>query len=158
MTRPTFPESYLIPFHDRIHCRRCRIRVALVSDYVQPVGPGGIFNRVFNVDVSDDVNDHLQQEVNTLANTYCVRCGTLLGWKFIAVPEPSMIIRAGRFCMRLHKLTLWNDVPLHHLNQEQNANQDGGGDGQNTDLNEQVPNQDVDIAEGMGNIDLNANT
>ncbi|KAK4719935.1 hypothetical protein R3W88_018273 [Solanum pinnatisectum] len=51
-----------------------------------------------------------------------------------------------------------------NVDQDGDANeQDLGANEENADLdenggiNEQVPNQDVDIVEGMGNIDLNAN-
>ncbi|XP_049385728.1 uncharacterized protein LOC125849799, partial [Solanum stenotomum] len=141
----------------------------------------------FSVEVAEDERYHRGIDDMTLAETYCVQCRNLLGWKIIAISQPSRSHIVGGFIMRLNEIICWNNVLLLDLlfggNNEQAPNdQDGGADeeqdnDQNGDANEQnlgtngenanqdenggingqVPNQDVDIVEGMGNIDLNAN-
>uniref|UniRef100_M1DND1 Uncharacterized protein n=1 Tax=Solanum tuberosum TaxID=4113 RepID=M1DND1_SOLTU len=124
------------------------------SDYIHctlvPVESGGIFNRVFNVEVSDDVNNHETLNGST-------QCGTMLGWKFIAIHQPEMYVREGRFFMNLDELTYWNEVTLLDFLSEGDNDQDGGANEENADQDGDANDQDLDIAEGMGNIDLNAN-
>ncbi|KAH0659724.1 hypothetical protein KY289_028472 [Solanum tuberosum] len=126
----------VIPLYDSIHCRKCRNQVACVHDYIRMVWPRGIFNRLFNVLVPENENFHLGQFGTTVVNANCIGCGELIGWKIIAVTRQSM-----------NKLSLWNDVPLLHLNglqDEENADQDG-------DPNEQNVDQDGDMTDGDTN-------
>ncbi|KAH0659701.1 hypothetical protein KY289_028449 [Solanum tuberosum] len=139
------------------------------SDYIHctlvPVESGGIFNRVFNVDVSDDLNNHETLNGSTIANAYCVQCGTMLGWKFIAIHQPEMYVREGRFFMNLYKLTSSSDVLLLRFKEEQylgtneeNADQDGDAneknavqDGDATDQDGDDTDQDGDDTDQDGN-------
>ncbi|PHU15941.1 hypothetical protein BC332_17146 [Capsicum chinense] len=128
--------------------------------------PRGIFDRVFNVEVSEDVNDYRVINGYTLVDVFCFQCETLLWWQFFAVPQPSpsIYIRQGRFYMRLHKLTYWDNEPLlRDLNEElglpyelvpdeqvlggneQNADQDGNA-------NERIPTEQ-DIGANEPNAD-----
>ncbi|KAH0667113.1 hypothetical protein KY285_028319 [Solanum tuberosum] len=134
------------PSSDDIHCRRCSTRVALVEDYILTENNlliAGFFDKLFNVDVAEDVPQVVYG--NTIAKTCCVHCRNMLGWKLIAVSQLFRNFREG-FYTRLDELTYWNDVTLLDFLSEGDSDQDG-------DDNE----QDLDIAEGMGNIDLNAN-
>ncbi|KAL3336057.1 hypothetical protein AABB24_032003, partial [Solanum stoloniferum] len=138
-------------------CRFCGTRVAFVEDYISineikhgikyilRTLPGGIFKRVFNVLLLDKVNYNGITEVQslfgtTVASANCGRCGTNLGWKFIADTPQIMCVREGIVLMKLDRLRLCNE---ENADQElganrQNANQDG-------DANEQAPNdQDGD--------------
>ncbi|XP_049386271.1 uncharacterized protein LOC125850469 [Solanum stenotomum] len=141
--------------NDSIYCRACRNPVARVQDYIWRVRQAGIFSRVYNVLVSDDENYRLG---STIAKTYCGRCGTLLGWKFIVVPLWYVFGREGRSVLFLRELCFWNGVPLLHLNEEQdlgannqNAHQDLGANEQNGDqdlgANEENADQDGGASE-----------
>uniref|UniRef100_M1DA80 Yippee domain-containing protein n=1 Tax=Solanum tuberosum TaxID=4113 RepID=M1DA80_SOLTU len=113
--------------NERIYCRTCRNPVARIQDYIRRVRQGVIIiRRVYNVHVPDDVEHEFGF---TTADTYCGQCGTLIG----------------------REVTLWDGVPLLHLNEEQglganeqNANQDLGANEANADGggNEQNDNQD----------------
>ncbi|PHT46773.1 hypothetical protein CQW23_15931 [Capsicum baccatum] len=181
---------------NEIKCRSCGTRVAFRQDYLRIVLnliPRGIFDRVvtrtlnlpvegggaqppeqallvslFNVEVSEDVNDYRVINGYTLVDVFCFQCETLPGWQFITVPQPSpsIYIRQGRFYMRLHKLTYWDNEPLlRDLNEElglpyelvpdeqvlggneQNADQDGNANEQiptEQDLGANEPNADQD--------------
>ncbi|XP_049343389.1 protein yippee-like At3g08990 [Solanum verrucosum] len=183
--RQNLPEYNHIPFVHYLHCRRCRTRVATIQDYfpaLQILGsvPAGFFTTVFSVEVAEDERYHRGIDDMTLAETYCVQCRNLVGWKIIAISQPSRSHIVGGFIMRLNEIICWNNVLLLDLlfggNNEQAPNdQDGGADeeqdndqnggtneenanrDENGGINGQVRNQDVDIVEGMGNIDLNAN-
>ncbi|KAL3336062.1 hypothetical protein AABB24_032006, partial [Solanum stoloniferum] len=62
-----------------IHCRVCRTRVAFIEDLFVTVLPGGIFTRLVNV---ENVNYHESEIGKIIADTHCVQCGIMLGWKF----------------------------------------------------------------------------
>ncbi|TMW81794.1 hypothetical protein EJD97_007828, partial [Solanum chilense] len=131
--------------NERIYCRTCRNPVARVQDYIRRVRRGTIIiRRVYNVYVPGDM-DHLYGFI--MADTYCGRCGTLIGWKFIVVPLGSVAARAGRFLLMSRRVAFWDGVPLLRLNanegvgaNEQNANQGLG-------VNEQNANQDLGVNE-----------
>ncbi|TMW83153.1 hypothetical protein EJD97_002736, partial [Solanum chilense] len=128
--------------NERIYCRTCRNPVARVQDYILMVHPGGIFSRVRNVLVSDDVNHHFGSKI---ANTYCGQCGTMIGWKFIEAPRWYEYVREGRFILKLSELSFWNGVSLLHLGaNEQNVDQDLGANEQNDDQGDDANEQNVD--------------
>ncbi|KAG5611912.1 hypothetical protein H5410_023193 [Solanum commersonii] len=103
--------------NERIYCRTCRNPVARVQDYIRRVRQEVIIiRRVYNVHVPDDVEHEFRF---TTADTYCGQCGTLIGWKFIAVPLGSVDVREGRFMLISREVTLWDGVPSLHLNEEQ---------------------------------------
>ncbi|XP_055829134.1 uncharacterized protein LOC129898572 isoform X2 [Solanum dulcamara] len=157
------------PSSDYIHCNMCKTRVALVQDYIltgNDLVTAAFFNRLFNVEVSEDEPYKKVIDGKTLAETYCVQCRNLLGWKLIAVSQPSINYREGGFYMRLDKLIYWNDVPLFDFlfggDNEQNADQHGDASEQNADqhgdANEQIPNeQDLGANEQNADQDGDAN-
>ncbi|KAH0659700.1 hypothetical protein KY289_028448 [Solanum tuberosum] len=89
---------------DSIHCRVCRTRVAFIEDLFVTVWPGGIFTRLVNV---ENVNYHESEIGKIIADTHCVQCGIMLGWKFIT--PHSMLFREGTFLLRLDWLSFWNE-------------------------------------------------
>ncbi|KAH0750051.1 hypothetical protein KY290_029283 [Solanum tuberosum] len=136
----------VIPLYHTIHCRRCGNQVACTQDYIR-LWPRGLFNRVFNVVVRDNVKFHQRLLGTAVAKANCVQCGVTLGWKYIEVTPQNSLIREGKFLMILKKLCLWNDVPLLRIKKvqdlhtyEENADQDG-------DTNEENVDQDGDTNE-----------
>ncbi|XP_057484392.1 uncharacterized protein LOC130770811 isoform X2 [Actinidia eriantha] len=67
----------------------------------------GTFTRV-NVDVEDDPRRHRIFDMRTIACASCTRCSTLLGFKWLVVPDENMVVQAGRFILFLRKLLLWD--------------------------------------------------
>ncbi|XP_059302096.1 protein yippee-like At3g08990 [Lycium ferocissimum] len=127
-----------IPSHEYIHCGMCGTRVAFVEDRFA----------TFNVEVPENEIYHQQEHGPTLADTYCIKCGNLLGWKLIAVPQPNKYIKEGRFVMKLDQL---NFLP-GGANQQAPHNQDGGANqqspnNQDGNANEQNANQHGDAIE-----------
>ncbi|XP_049343398.1 protein yippee-like At3g08990 [Solanum verrucosum] len=124
------------------HCRTCGTQVALVQDYdhsVDDLVNAKFFTEVLNVEVTEDERYHPVTDGMNLAETYCVQCKTLLGWKLIAASQPSRSHRVGGFYMILKELSFWNDETLPNFpfggdNEQVPNDQDGGTDEeQNTD-------------------------
>ncbi|TMW85660.1 hypothetical protein EJD97_022753 [Solanum chilense] len=164
-----------------IHCRICRTQVGFMRDHLcTSMGyEVYIFDNVFNVEVPEDKRyQKVLRDGRTMNDTYCVKCGNLIGWKVIAVDKPWIIIREGVFLMDLHNVDLTNQeggVNEQAANvQGGDANEQGGANEQNDeqqgDANEQGgeneqnheqegdANEDVDLlAEVIANVDLNPN-
>ncbi|KAK4376014.1 hypothetical protein RND71_006691 [Anisodus tanguticus] len=135
MGRLFLAEYDQIPSEKYIHCGMCRTRVAFIEDDiavdVSTSLTRGIYSKVFNVEVpADDLSYHQQENGNTLVDTYCVKCGMLLG----------------------HKLYYWDELLYNDqvggANEQGPKDQDAGANEQNADqdggANEQDPNdQDV---------------
>ncbi|KAH0657610.1 hypothetical protein KY289_026358 [Solanum tuberosum] len=101
------------PKEDFFHCIICKTRIGFVNkfiDYIDDYGITAVFQNVFNVQV-DAEKYHRQVNGNTIADTYCVKCGMLLGMKLIVVPYNNQIenIREGRFLMSAFQLVYWNN-------------------------------------------------
>ncbi|KAK6788113.1 hypothetical protein RDI58_016638 [Solanum bulbocastanum] len=148
-----------IPSNDSIHCRTygCRTQVACFNDYfpMSRLGGLGLFDRVFNVHVPDNTSYHQLEIGTTVAKAYCCQCRKMIGWKIIGVPGQHMYVREGRFCMKLHKLTFSNHIPLLQEQNERNVDQHGDTAGQDLGANEK---NDGDANEQeMGANEKNAN-
>uniref|UniRef100_M1DMT3 Fad NAD binding oxidoreductases n=1 Tax=Solanum tuberosum TaxID=4113 RepID=M1DMT3_SOLTU len=117
--------------NDCILCYFCETRVAFIEDFIPNVRTiqqseyfvvGRYFMKLFNVEVPEDKRYHqVEEDGRIVADTYCIKCGNLLGWKVIAIVKPSMFIREGVFIIRLSQIDP--------------NNQDEGA-------NEQVPNDE----------------
>uniref|UniRef100_M1DX46 ORF_19 n=1 Tax=Solanum tuberosum TaxID=4113 RepID=M1DX46_SOLTU len=128
-----------IPPNDTIHCNThgCRRQVTSFNNYIPMSRPRGLglFNWVINVNIAN-VSNHLG---TTIDKTYCSKCEKMIGWRIIAVTQPSEYIKEGRFCMRLDKLSFSNNEQLIRPIQEQNVR-----------ANEENADQEGDTTEGYG--------
>ncbi|KAL3336086.1 hypothetical protein AABB24_032025 [Solanum stoloniferum] len=89
---------------DCIHCRSCKTRVGFIRDHLfTNIGDESfIFHTVFNVEVPEDKRYHqVEKNGRTVADTYCIKCGNLLGRKLIAIDKPCSYIREGVFFISL---------------------------------------------------------
>lgn len=95
-------------------------------DYIDDDGINAVFHDVFNVQV-DEEKYHRQVNGNTIADTYCVKCGMLLGMKIIEVPYNNQIenIREGRFLMSASQLVYWNNK-LMFVDEDDDDEAEGG--------------------------------
>ncbi|WMV35862.1 hypothetical protein MTR67_029247 [Solanum verrucosum] len=176
--RQNLPEYNHIPFVHYLHCCSCTTRVAIIQDYFPNLEilarvPAGLFttaNRLVcwnnvtlldlllegnNEQAPNDQDGGADEEQDYDQN----------GGANEQVPNEQDLGSNGQNADQN------GDANEQDLGaNEQNVDQDGdaneqdlGSNEQNADLdgnggiNEQVPNQDVDIVEGLGNIDLNAN-
>ncbi|XP_015079557.2 protein yippee-like At3g08990 [Solanum pennellii] len=146
-----------------IHCRICKTQVGFMRDHLcTSMGyEVYIFDNVFNVEVPEDKRyQKVEKDGRTMNDTYCVKCGNLIGWKVIAVDKPWIIVREGVFLMDIHNVDLTNQGGVNEQAanvQEGDANEQGGANEQN-DEQEGDANEDVDLlAEGIANVDLNPN-
>ncbi|XP_028056333.1 protein yippee-like 3 [Camellia sinensis] len=67
----------------------------------------GILKNVVNVDVAGP-EDYRVDHGNTVADVNCNRCKTPFGWKYVLVPEETIILKTGSFLLHLNKLLMWD--------------------------------------------------
>ncbi|XP_055833557.1 protein yippee-like At3g08990 [Solanum dulcamara] len=100
---------------DFVHCIVCKTRIGSIHEFIKEIENGNtvVFNKVFNVQV-DKEKYHKQVNGNSVADTYCLNCGMLLGMKLILVPNShqNASIIEGRFLMSNNQLVFWNNVRM----------------------------------------------
>ncbi|XP_055829433.1 uncharacterized protein LOC129898782 [Solanum dulcamara] len=154
MGRKFYVDYDEFPKEDFVHCSVCKTQIGLVDEFINDMENGrtAIFNKVFNVQV-DAEKYHRQENGKIVADTYCVKCGMLLGMKLIVVPYSHWTVnfRQGRFLIRANKLVFWNNERLFDGEDEQDEganehdhNQGGGSNEQNNDHNGGVNEHDND--------------
>ncbi|GFS37907.1 hypothetical protein Acr_00g0054760 [Actinidia rufa] len=117
-------------------CRQCRAHMALTQDYVitDIMIEAGIFRNAVNVHVEDDPTRYRMDGHRTVANVYCERCRTVLGWKFVEVPDETILVKPGRFLLYLNKLLLWDGSQILEADNRdpvENATSGSGEDSNN---------------------------
>ncbi|KAH0664868.1 hypothetical protein KY285_026074 [Solanum tuberosum] len=116
---------------DFVHCIICKIRIGFVNKFIDCIDDyviTAVFHNVFNVQV-DAEKYHRKVNGNTVADTYCVKCGMLLGMKLIVVPYNNQIenIREGRFLMSTFQLVYWNNKLMFVDEDDEEEEEDDGG-------------------------------
>ncbi|XP_010322954.1 protein yippee-like At3g08990 [Solanum lycopersicum] len=143
MLRQNLPEYNHIPSVRNFYCRHCATQVATLHANTQTLP---ILSRL-RIAVVDDERHYRVIDGMTVAEIFCVRCRNLLGWKIIAVSQPSSVYSVGEFVMRLNTFISNNNVTSSDLLVGGNNDQDGGADeeqdhDQNGGANEQNADQD----------------
>ncbi|XP_057483591.1 uncharacterized protein LOC130770244 [Actinidia eriantha] len=79
-------------------CRQCRAHIALTQEHVHTdiELEAGIFRNTVNVDVEDDPLRYRIVGLRTAADASCTRCSTHLGFKWVVVPDESMVVQGRK--------------------------------------------------------------
>ncbi|CAJ2644037.1 unnamed protein product [Trifolium pratense] len=79
---------FLINLEGRIYtCKFCRTHLALYEDIVSKTfhsrhGKAYLFNKVVNVSLGETEERPMMTGLHTVADIYCVGCGSIVGWKY----------------------------------------------------------------------------
>ncbi|XP_055829428.1 uncharacterized protein LOC129898779 [Solanum dulcamara] len=117
MQREFVVDGQVYNYHHFIYCVNCEARIARIEDYIPNVHDilyGGYFKTLKDVVVIDQPIFHLLEDGNNLttANTYCLQCNSLIGWKLIAATRQPDYFIEGRFFMKIGVLMFQNRVTL----------------------------------------------
>ncbi|CAA6655142.1 unnamed protein product [Spirodela intermedia] len=74
-------------------CLHCQSHLALYEDIVSKV-----WKRV-NARVGRQEERLMTTGMHTVADIFCIGCGSLLGWKYVAAHEKSQKYKEGRFIL-----------------------------------------------------------
>ncbi|CAL5426655.1 unnamed protein product [Camellia sinensis] len=93
-------------------CRQCRTHPALTEEFISKdiVMEAAILENVKNVDVAG-LEHYRMERANTVADVNCTSCKSLLGWKFVEVPEENDVVMTGRFLLYFEATRLLDANP-----------------------------------------------
>ncbi|EPS57708.1 hypothetical protein M569_17109, partial [Genlisea aurea] len=82
-------------------CRYCRTHLALIDDVVSKNfhsrhGKAYLFSRVVNVTVGDREERLMMTGSHVVADIFCVKCGSIVGWKYETAREISQKYKEGK--------------------------------------------------------------
>ncbi|KAH0667128.1 hypothetical protein KY285_028334 [Solanum tuberosum] len=142
MQRELIADGQVIGNRNFFYCKNCEAPIARTEDYVpklQDLRYGGYFRTLKDVVVVDQPIFRLLEDGNNLttAETYCLQCNSLIGWKLIAASKQTDYFKEGRFFMKIAVIMFRNRVTLRSyilgsayrrgLNQVGGANAQFGG-------------------------------
>ncbi|KAI8031618.1 hypothetical protein LOK49_LG01G00916 [Camellia lanceoleosa] len=91
-------------------CKHCRTHLALCEDIVSKHfhcrhGKAYLFNKVVNVTVGEGEERMMMTGLHTVADIFCVGCGSILGWKYETAHEKSQKYKEGKSVLERFKIS-----------------------------------------------------
>ncbi|XP_020276208.1 protein yippee-like [Asparagus officinalis] len=102
---------FVIRLEGRIYsCKHCQTHLALSHDILSRTfhcrhGKAYLFNKVVNVTVGLNEERMMMTGMHTVADIFCVGCGSIVGWKYEAAHEKSQKYKEGKFILERFKVT-----------------------------------------------------
>ncbi|OWM81722.1 hypothetical protein CDL15_Pgr007760 [Punica granatum] len=88
-------------------CKFCNTHLALVDDIMskKDISPTTylLYNRV-NITMGDSEERMMITGMHTVADIFCVGCGSIVGWKYEAAHEKSQKYKEGKFILERFKV------------------------------------------------------
>ncbi|KAI9125972.1 hypothetical protein K1719_003390 [Acacia pycnantha] len=90
-------------------CKHCRTDLALSDDIISKSfqcrhGKAYLFNEVVNVTVGEKQEQMMITGLHTVADIFCVTCGSIVGWKYEVAHEESQKYKEGKFILERFKV------------------------------------------------------
>ncbi|XP_065871433.1 protein yippee-like [Euphorbia lathyris] len=90
-------------------CKHCRTHLALYEDIVSKAfhsrhGKAYLFNKVSNVSVGVNEDRMMMTGLHTVADLFCVGCGSIVGWKYDHAHEKSQKYKEGKSVLERSKV------------------------------------------------------
>ncbi|XP_058109116.1 protein yippee-like [Magnolia sinica] len=102
---------FLINLEGKIYsCKHCQTDLALYEDIVSKSfhcrhGKAYLFNKVVNVTVGPKEDRMMMTGLHTVADIFCVGCGSIVGWKYEAAHDKSQRYKEGKFILERFKVS-----------------------------------------------------
>ncbi|CAL9008188.1 unnamed protein product [Prunus brigantina] len=82
-------------------CKHCRTHLALCEDIVSKSfhcrhGKAYLFSKVVNVTSGEKEERMMMTGLHTVADIFCVGCGSIVGWKYETAHEKSQRYKEGK--------------------------------------------------------------
>nr|KJB76184.1 hypothetical protein B456_012G076700 [Gossypium raimondii] len=82
-------------------CKHCKINLALVDDILSKSfqsrhGKAYLFSKVVNVSVGEKEDRLMITGLHTVADIFCIGCGSIVGWKYEFAHEKSQKYKEGK--------------------------------------------------------------
>ena len=91
-------------------CKHCRTHLALYEDIVSKSfhsrhGRAYLFSKVVNVTVGVNEDRQMLTGMHTVADIFCVGCGSIVGWKYETAHEKSQKYKEGKSVIERYKVS-----------------------------------------------------
>ncbi|XP_075496828.1 protein yippee-like isoform X2 [Primulina tabacum] len=91
-------------------CKHCGTHLALSEDIVSKSfqckhGKAYLFSKAVNVTVGEKVERMMMTGVHVVADIFCVRCGSMVGWKYEMVYEKNQKYKEGKSVLECFKIS-----------------------------------------------------
>jgi len=125
-------------------CKHCDTPLAYGTDIISRLfrcknGKAYLFGKVVNVNVGEKDDRVMTTGMHTVCDIFCVACGSILGWKYLAAAEKAQRYKEGKFILdrgrvvaaspaaaaaaaAAHGNGMWQD---HHHHQQTSGDDDG---------------------------------
>ncbi|PQM37906.1 protein yippee-like [Prunus yedoensis var. nudiflora] len=85
-------------------CKHCKTHLALVDDIFSKSfhsrhGKAYLFRNVVNVTLGEKEERIMITGLHTVADIFCVSCGSMVGWRYEAAQEKSQKYKEGKFIL-----------------------------------------------------------
>ncbi|XP_074308151.1 protein yippee-like [Silene latifolia] len=90
-------------------CKHCRTHLGVTDDVVSKSfqsrhGKAYLFNKVVNVTVGEADDRMMMTGMHTVADIFCVGCGSIVGWKYESAHEKSQKYKEGKSVLERYKI------------------------------------------------------
>ncbi|OIW04100.1 hypothetical protein TanjilG_00660 [Lupinus angustifolius] len=115
-------------------CKHCHTHLALSEDIVSKSfhsrhGKAYLFNKVVNVSFGEKDDRQMTTGMHTVADIFCVGCGSIVGWKYEIAHENSQKYKEGKSVIERFKVS-GPDGSNYWINHEANGGGSDADDGQ----------------------------
>ncbi|ESW13768.1 hypothetical protein PHAVU_008G224700 [Phaseolus vulgaris] len=91
-------------------CKHCRTHLALYEDIVSKSfhsrhGKAYLFSKVVNVSAGENEDRQMLTGMHTVADIFCVGCGSIVGWKYETAHEESQKYKEGKSVLERYKVS-----------------------------------------------------
>ncbi|KAL3838089.1 hypothetical protein ACJIZ3_022680 [Penstemon smallii] len=102
---------FVVSLEGRVYsCRHCGTHLALTQDIASKSfhcrhGKAYLFNKVVNVTLGETDERVMMTGLHTVADIFCTRCGSIVGWKYETAHEKSQKYKEGKSVLDRHKIS-----------------------------------------------------
>lgn len=113
-------------------CKHCRTHLALYDEIVSKSfqcrhGRAYLFSKVVNVNVGVTEERMMMTGLHTVADIFCVGCGSIVGWKYETAHEKSQKYKEGKSVLERFKIdgpvgsSFWVSHEAHGIGSDPDA-------------------------------------
>ncbi|CDP14033.1 unnamed protein product [Coffea canephora] len=102
---------FVVSLEGKIYCcKHCGTHLALWEDIVSKSfqcrhGKAYLFNKVANVTAGEKEERMMMTGLHTVADIFCVRCGSIVGWKYETAHEKGQKYKEGKSVLERFKIS-----------------------------------------------------
>ncbi|XP_026415684.1 protein yippee-like isoform X2 [Papaver somniferum] len=96
---------FVITLEGKIYsCKHCQTHLAVREDTISKAfhcrhGKAYLFNKIANFTVGETEERMMMTGVHSVCDIFCVGCGSIVGWKYVAAQEKSQRYKEGKFIL-----------------------------------------------------------